>query len=151
MRRARLRVAGRRELCQQLKASGWHGFQRASRKWRGRRKLFQDKEAGGWADGGGRLYTLRTAATTAWRSERRPAARRQLCQDKAAGEGQHGRHPGAEANIRQGGRDPICLFQSISQQLRDGPGSKALFPPFPPTPAPPPPGEPWQHRHWSNF
>lgn len=35
----------------------------------GLQEVFKDKEAGGWADGGGRVYTLRTAGTTAWKSE----------------------------------------------------------------------------------
>lgn len=33
---------------------------------RGCREIFQDKEAGGWADGGGGVYTLRTAGDNEW-------------------------------------------------------------------------------------
>ena len=42
-------------MCQQLEARGW-----------GCREIFKDKEAGGWADGGGRVYTLRTAGDNEW-------------------------------------------------------------------------------------
>lgn len=35
----------------------------------GLQEVFKDEEAGGWTDGGGRAYTLRTAGTTAWKSE----------------------------------------------------------------------------------
>lgn len=53
-------------MCWQLETSGWQQFQRAFQKWWGCRKLFKDKKAGGWADGGRRVYTFRTAGTTAW-------------------------------------------------------------------------------------
>lgn len=51
----------------QLKTSGWQRFQRASKSHGVAGRYL--KEAGGWADGGGRVYTLRTAGTTAQRSE----------------------------------------------------------------------------------
>lgn len=46
----------------QLEACGW-----------GCREIFKDKEAGGWADGGGRVYTLRTAGTTSGSGCKTPA------------------------------------------------------------------------------
>lgn len=99
MRHNRFQSGSGRGFCWQLKTSGWQGFQRASRSHGVAGRYL--KEAGGWADGGGRVYMLRTAGTTAQRSEwqrLQDAGFVGTKQQVRATESPHSRHPGrAEA------------------------------------------------------
>lgn len=94
MRHSHFQGGSERGLCGQLETSGWRWFQRASRSGGAAGRYL--KEAGGWADGDGRVYTLRTAGTTAQRSEwqRLPdASFVGTKQQVRATESPHSRHP----------------------------------------------------------
>lgn len=94
---------------QQLKAGGW-----------GRRKIFKDKEAGGWADGGGWVYTPRTAGTANDSGCKTPAfvPRKQQVKPQTVHTPDTLRESPARSKHLAGMGGHICLFQSISQQLR---------------------------------
>lgn len=102
----------------------------------GLQEVFKDKEAGGWADGGGRVYTLRTARQRLGRVSGSGCRTPALLEQSSRWGPQRGTQGGRRQNktLLWQTAAPFAFFNQLANNWGAGPKAKPNFPPSLPPP-----------------